>query len=115
MSVWLFAQENPTSPKPPCIAAGQSVYRPGTDGVKPPQPPQPNKNDKDAADIRGSFSLELLVNSEGRVCDARVFNAREQSSAEKAAQYISEHWTFKPALKRGKPVAVRFILTWGPR
>jgi hypothetical protein len=109
--IWMFAQENPTSAKPPCIAAGETVYQSGADGVKPPQP-QPSKKDKSAPGIRGTFSLELLVNSEGRVCGARVFNARDRLSAEKSAQYISEHWTFKPATKQGKPVAVKFIMNW---
>lgn len=108
------AQENPTPAKPPCIAAGEPIYQPGADGVKPPQPP-PNKNDKTLPDIRGPFSIELVVNSEGRVCDARVLSAKDRLSAEKTAQYISEHWTFKPATRQGKPVSVKFTLNWVPR
>ena len=113
-SIWLPAQETPTSTKPPCIQAGESVYQPGSDGVHPPQP-TPNQNDKTAPDIRGPFSIELLVNSAGRVCDARVLNAKDRLSAEKAAQYISEHWTFRPGTRQGKPVAVKFVMNWGPR
>jgi hypothetical protein len=106
----LSAQENPTSAKPPCIAEGEPVYH----GVKPPQP-QPNKKDNAAPDMRGPFSIQLLVNSEGRVCDTQVISAKDRSSAEKAAHYISEHWTFKPATKQGKPVAVKFTTNFGPR
>jgi len=110
----LSAQENPTSAKPPCIAAGELVYQPGVDGVEPPQP-QPNKKDNAAPDMRGPFSIRLLVNSEGRVCDAQVVSAKDRLSAQKAAHYISEHWAFKPATKQGKPVAVKFTTSFGPR
>jgi hypothetical protein len=113
-SLSVAAQENQTATKPLCIAADEHIYHPGSDGVKPPQP-QPDKSAKDAPDMRGPFSLELVVNSEGRVCDARVLNARDQLSAKKAAEYISEHWTFKPATRQGKPVAVKFTTNFGPR
>jgi hypothetical protein len=43
--------------------------------------PQPDTRAKNAPDLRGPFSLELVVNSEGRVCDARVLNAKDQLSA----------------------------------
>ena len=74
-SVSIAAQENQTATKPLCIAADEPIYRPGADGVKPPQP-QPDKSAKKAPDMRGPFSLELVVNSEGRVCDAHVLNAK---------------------------------------
>ena len=82
--------------------------------MKPPQP-QPNKKDKTAPDLRGPLSLELLVNSEGHVCDARVVTAKDRLSAEKVAKYISENWIFKPASKQGVPVAVKFTMNFGPR
>jgi serine/threonine protein kinase len=50
----------------------------------------------------------LVVNSEARVCDVHVLNAKDQSSAKKAAGYIVEHWTFKPATREGKPMAAKF-------
>ena len=112
--VGVSAQENHTAIQPPCIAADEAVYRPVADGVKPPQPPQPDKN-KNAPDMRGPFSMEVIVNSQGRVCDARVFNAKDQISAEKAARYIADHWTFTPATRRGKPVAVKFTMNIGSR
>jgi hypothetical protein len=108
------AQENQTATKPLCVAADEHIYTAGVDGVKPPQPQQA-KNATDAPDMRGPFSLELVVNSEGRVCDARVLNAKDQLSAKKAAEYISEHWTFKPATRQGKSVAVKLTLNWGAR
>lgn len=113
-SIPVAAQENQTGPKSPCIAADEQIYRPGIDGVKPPQP-QPVKDAKNAPDVRVPFSLELLVNADGHVCDVRVLNARDQLSARKTAEYISEHWTFKPATRQGKPVAVKFTTNFTPR
>jgi hypothetical protein len=40
----------------PCIAAGEQIFQPGIDGVKPPQS-QPDKDEKDAPKIRGQVSL----------------------------------------------------------
>ena len=108
------AQENPPSAISTCLAVNERVYQPGADGVKPPQP-QPSAMDKTAPNIRGPFSIELLVNSEGRVCRGRVLNAKDQFAAEKAAKYILEHWTFKPAMKQGNAVAVKFTTIFGPR
>lgn len=113
-SIPVASQENQTVPKTPCVAADEPIYRPGVDGVKPPQP-QPVKDARNAPDIRAPFSLELLINSDGRVCDVRVLNARDQLSARKTAEYISEHWTFKPAMRQGKPVAVKFTTNFAPR
>jgi hypothetical protein len=113
-AISVTAQENQPPVKPPCIAADEPIYRPGVDGVKPPQP-QPDKNAKGAPDMRGPFSVELLVNSEGHICEARVLNAKDPLPAAKAASYISEHWTFKPATREGKPVAVKFMINFGPR
>ena len=106
----IASQETPQGAKPPCIAADESVYKMGGD-VKPAQP-QPDKNAKNAPDIRGSMVLELLVNAEGRVCDAKVLTSTDRLSAEKTAKFLREHWTFKPATKEGKPVAVRFTMTF---
>jgi protein TonB len=103
------AQASPQAPKPPCIAADETVYKMGGD-VKPAQP-QPDKK-ANAPDIRGSVTLEVLVNAEGQVCDAKVLNSTDRLSAEKTAKFIREHWTFKPATKEGKPVAVRFTMNF---
>jgi hypothetical protein len=100
-----LAQE--AQPSKPCIAADEPIYKPGIDGVKPPQP-KVDKNSKDAPESRGPFSLQLVVNSEGHVCSVRVLNAKDRVSAKNAADYIAQHWTFKPATREGKPVAVSF-------
>jgi hypothetical protein len=107
----VLCQETPQTSKPPCIAADESIYGNGGD-VKPPQW-QPDKNEKSEPDIQGSISmtLVLLVNSEGRICETRIVNAVDRLSAQKAANFMLEHLTFKPATRQGKPVAVRVSLT----
>ncbi len=113
-SMAVAAQENQTAPKAPCITKEEPIYRPGTDGVTPPQP-QAVKDTKRGPDVRTPYSLELLVNSDGRVCEARVLTARDESAAREAADYISEHWTFKPATRKGKPVAVKLTMNFTPK
>jgi TonB family protein len=112
LSLPTFAQEPQQSKS--CIAADERIYQPGIDGVKAPQP-QPYKDPKDAPKIRGQVSLQLVVSAEGRVCSANVIAASDQSSAQETAKYIAQHWTFKPASKDGKPVAVTFRMNFGPK
>ncbi|HEX3322694.1 MAG TPA: energy transducer TonB [Terriglobales bacterium] len=107
----LAAQDSKPAEKPSCIATTETVYQPGKDGVQPPQPPSPLKS-KNVPTVRGPVSLELLINSEGRPCEVHVVSARDTSNAAALAEYISEHWTFKPATRKGKAVAVRFLMNW---
>jgi TonB family protein len=104
------SQEGPATSKPPCLASDETVYSMGGD-VKPPQP-QPDKKAKNPPEIHGSMLLEVLVNSEGRVCNVRIVNATDRLSAQKNANFIQDHWTFKPATKQGKAVAVKFQMTF---
>ena len=110
----LHAAAQETQAKLACIAADEHVYRPGVDGVKAPEP-QPDKNTKNAPEMRGPFSIELVVNPEGRVCTAKVLTARDRLAAQRAADYMTERWLFKPATRKGKPVAVRFTVNFNPR
>ena len=103
----VISQENT---KKPCFARDEILYLPGVDGVKAPGPPQPDKKAKGAPDVRGFVSFELIINSEGKVCKARVIDATDRMSANQGAIFILEHWTFKPASKDGKPVAVKLTL-----
>jgi hypothetical protein len=86
------AQQNPEGSKSSCVAADEPIYGVGGD-VKPPEP-HPDKN------------------SEGRVCEARVLNATDRLSATKTANFILEHWKFRPAMRQGKAVAVRFTMNF---
>jgi hypothetical protein len=110
LSLLAAAQEAQSSI--PCIATDETIYKPGVDGVKPPQP-QPDKSKK-SPDIRSPMSFELLVNSQGHVCSVKVVSARDQVSAKRVADYIAEHWSFKPATRQSKPVAVSFNTNLNP-
>ncbi|MDT8070338.1 MAG: TonB family protein [Terriglobia bacterium] len=111
LSLPLVAQE--PQPSKSCIAPGETIYKPGVDGVNPPQP-KPDKNAKNAPKIQGAISLELVVNGKGSVCSVRVLAATDKSSAQDTADYISKNWSFKPATKKGKPVAVAFTMNFRP-
>jgi Gram-negative bacterial TonB protein C-terminal len=110
LSLRLTAQESKPTEKP-CIDPTEAIYRPGKDEVQPPQPPSPIKG-KGAPTIHGPVTLELLINSEGHACEVHIVSARDTSNAKVLAQYISEHWTFKPATRKGTPVAVKFLMNW---
>src|SRR6185369_7435684 len=99
-----FGAAQDTQPSRPCLQPHETIYKPGIDGVKPPQL-QPDKS-KSAVPIHGPMSFELTVNSEGHVCSIKVTAAKDPSSANQVANYIGEHWTFKPATRNGQPVAV---------
>lgn len=89
-----------------CISADEKVFKPGSDGVKPPQL-QEDKKSKDAPPT-GNFSIELVVNSEGRICSARPLSGPDLASAKQLSDFIVSHWRFKPATRQGKAVAVKF-------
>ncbi len=109
MPVLLNAQSAETTK--PCIAADETIYAPGVDGVTPPQPLKPaTEKSKEAPKIRGFQSFEMVVNSEGRVCNVKIVYTTNQESTKKLAWYIAENWVFKPAERNGKPVAVRLQL-----
>jgi hypothetical protein len=104
-------------PKPsamPCVADSETVYAPGERGIKPPQPLPSNKA-KGAPEVQGQMSFELLVNSEGSVCEVKILQSKDRLSAYKVAKYIEDDWKFEPATKEGKPVAVRFRVNFASR
>jgi TonB family protein len=99
-----FAQQG-QSETTACVAADERIYEPGVGGVKPPEI-QKDEDWKHTPGADGPFSVELLLNSDGRVCRARLLAAKNRAAAAKSAQYISERWKFKPAIRQGKSVAV---------
>ncbi|MGE5109896.1 MAG: TonB family protein [Acidobacteriaceae bacterium] len=108
-SLVLLAQE--AQLRNPCIAAGETIYE-LADGVNPPQP-KPENNTK-GPKIRGSMSLELVVNGEGNVCRVTILATSNRNSAQQVAEFISQHWSFKPATKKGRRVAVKFRMNFTP-
>jgi TonB family protein len=56
--------------------------------------------------VNGSIKLECVVNTDGTVGEVRLLQALEPS-LDANAQETLKKWTFKPATKDGKPMAVR--------
>jgi periplasmic protein TonB len=85
------------------------VHRVG-EGVTPPVPihsPNP-KYSKEARDAKyeGVCVLWLVVGTDGRPSDIRVSRTLGLGLDEKAIEAVRK-WRFKPAMKDGKPVAVK--------
>lgn len=79
------------------------------EGVSAPEPihrqePQYTKEAKDAK-IEGTVVLKVEITSEGRVESVKVVKSLRPDLDEQAVK-AAENWTFKPAMKDGKPVRV---------
>ena len=74
--------------------------------VKIPYPPEAK-----AARIEGKVVLELLIDAEGKVRDAKVLSGPGYGLNEAALQAIKS-FRFTPAEAEGKPVAVRTAFTY---
>jgi outer membrane biosynthesis protein TonB len=98
----------------PCIAADEQVYRPGIDGVKPPQMQPQEKGTRAVPDIHGPVTLELLVNSEGQICSVKAITAQDPLDGKRAADHVLANWKFRPATQNGTPVAVQLTVNFGP-
>jgi hypothetical protein len=106
----LAAQEESSRTVAPCISPSEEVHTWASDHIKPPLPLNTPKPERKPS--RGQFSLELVINAEGAVCSARVIkvmNPNDQADAAEVAAFIPGHWTFKPATRKGHPVAFRFV------
>jgi TonB family protein len=105
------AQEN--SSTKPCVRPDEQVYRPGIDGVKPPQITRDAKGKNSPPDLHGPVTLALLVNSEGALCDVKVVQAKDPLDGERAADHVQSNWKFTPATRNGKPVSVQMTVNFG--
>jgi len=81
-------------------------------GVSPPQavytpdPDYPLSVRKGKHKIQGTCVLALVVDEQGLVRDAHITHSLDKRLDQNAIDAIKQ-WKFKPALKDGKPVAVR--------
>lgn len=108
-----FAGAQDTSP-PSCLQDGDTISRPGENHVKPPQlvsraGDAAHAHDKNS---RVQLSLELVLNSEGRICETRILRASDAGIAKRVADNVRNSFKFKPATLDGKPVAVRFVMNF---
>ena len=60
----------------------------------------------------GKVTLRLTVSAEGRVTQAEIVSSSGREDLDQTAQaWIVAHWTYKPALDNGAPVATQVLAT----
>ena len=100
------AQEQPAT-SGDCVPRGEPIYHAERDKIKPPKL-ETKQAEQSPPQIRGNTLLELLVNSEGRLCEVHILKTTDHDAAVQIAAYVAKHWKFKPAIHEGRPVAVIF-------
>lgn len=73
----------------------------------PPYPPVARR-----LGVEGKVTLRLTVSVEGRVAAADVLTSSGRDDMDRAAQqWIKAHWTYRPALNNGVPMAGQTLAT----
>ena len=73
----------------------------------PPYPPVARR-----LGVEGKVTLRLTVSAEGRVAAADVVTSSGRDDMDRAAQqWIKAHWTYRPALNNGVPMAGQTLAT----
>jgi len=106
MRLLSVAQEHSVAPGQ-CVPPREPIYNSEKDKVKPPKFAI-SQAEQLPPEITGNKSLELVVNSEGRLCEVHILKTTDHDSAVQIATYVAKHWKFKPATHEGKPVSVVF-------
>ena len=91
---------------PVCVPQGAAIYSPGEDHVKAPKLRIVRLAVEQPLTFKRSVMSDVLVNSEGRICDIHIINAPDRETALQVGTYIGEHFRFSPATRDGKSVAV---------
>ncbi len=94
------APQSETRSLPQLVGAGDQIPVP-IHKVEPGLTPEAR-----AARVRGTVVLEILIDEEGLVREAKVLRGLGLGLDEKAIEAVSQ-WKFKPALRDRKPIAVR--------
>jgi len=108
---WMFGRKTP-DPKPEDPGKGKTVDPPPGDGEKATAPELIKRVSAEytpeayKAGIQGSVRVRIGINEQGRVEEAEVVKSLDPGLDKKAIE-AAKKWTFKPAMLRGKPVAVR--------
>jgi TonB family protein len=97
----LVAQDSSEKSAEPVYEVGNGVTVPK--GVHTPNPVFSERARKKK--INGVVMLAMIVTAEGRVRDVKVMKSLEESLDKQAIAAVRT-WTFEPATKDGKPVAV---------
>jgi hypothetical protein len=105
------AQEGQQSPEPSCIAKDEPIYTPGEDHVKFPEVQMASHHPDNPNAIKPGTraSFDLLINSSGQICTVKALRAPNREEAIELANFVADNFRFKPATRKGKPVAVRFV------
>jgi TonB family protein len=79
--------------------------------AKPLERVQPLYTDEArAAGIEGPVKVELTVNELGDVIEVRVIQGLGHG-LDQAAMTAFKRWKFSPAMKNGKPIRTKFVIT----
>jgi hypothetical protein len=105
--MWLVIGAWGQSSDNPCIAKGETVYRPGEQKVVPPKLQQDREEDDSSKKFKVRAQLELIVNSQGRICEIHILRSDNRDATKSIEEFVGKHWHFKPATRDGEPVAVR--------
>jgi len=91
----------------------ETIYTPGRNGVTIPraikQTPPEYSDEARRKKLEGTVLLSLVVTANGDTADIKVTRALGSGLDEKAIEAVSQ-WTFEPATKDGKPVAVKIAV-----
>jgi TonB family protein len=105
LSVALGAKGSAQTPEAAQVGAAPQVEAAG--GITPPRLTKQTKPKYPRAafdnKIQGDVVVELLIDTKGRVAKTRV--VQSVPGLDEAAVECVREWRFRPALKRGKPIA----------
>lgn len=110
-----FAANTPEPPTPASFLEAVARLKPLRIGGKMPPPVKVHNvnpaypEDAQAAGVQGVVMLELIINAEGDVEDARLLKSVPQ--LDEAALEAVRQWKFMPTLMNGAPVAVLAVVT----
>jgi len=119
----IAAQAQQSDTPPPQSTAPATATAPDTnvpkensDGVRAPvpiyTPEAPSTDSARKAKFTGNVDISCIVGKDGRVSSVQVLQDPGYGLAKKAVEAIKQY-KFKPAMKDGKPVAVRIIVQVG--
>jgi protein TonB len=94
-------------PQPPPVSAGvdRALVSVTATHTVPPYPPIARR-----IGAEGKVTLRLTVTPEGRVSEADVVTSSGRDDLDQTAQaWIIAHWTYKPALANGAPMASKTL------
>jgi hypothetical protein len=87
-----------------CTSQDEKVYQVGVGNVTSPKLIKPNSIEPPVM-INGPIQVELLINSEGRICSINYLNKIDNNSRSTLSEHMVVYWKFTPATHDRKPVS----------